>query len=193
MSDQTERKNTAIYTPIEYMSFEEWTASRVVRAQRIKELVLPMLERLFASSPNPETRKFMHTTIEVLEEICQRRFTNQGNPPSEIPIYCLLDGKHDGQAMYNFDGLRGVHQIETLLVTQTLVNALCPEFGINFADNLEESLRKVSMAQNFGYASLHAINGRAEFVEFSTILPGVTLWISYDGDEKYISLDWKVM
>lgn len=184
-----------IYTPIEFMNFEEWAVSGEIRLQRIREFVTPRLEETVAALDDRKAAEFMRAAIEQLEDICSRRFTNEGNPPSEIPVYCLLDEKPHDQSRYNFDGIGSWHSGSTLIVTQALIHGLCPEFDIKIVDDLEESLRKAGRAQIFGYADLHShyTDGRPEVAEYSTILPGVTLIVSHLGEEKYISLDWKVM
>ncbi|OGD85717.1 hypothetical protein A2696_01825 [Candidatus Curtissbacteria bacterium RIFCSPHIGHO2_01_FULL_41_13] len=195
MPDRPPTADRPLYTPIEFMGFQEWADSGDIRVQRIREFITPRLAEAVADLADQEAAKFMRTAIQQLEDICQRRFTDQGNPPSEIPIYCLLDGKINNHARYNFDGIRGEHNGPTLIVTQALIHGLCPEFDVKLVDDLEESLRKAGTAQNFGYADLHShyTNGQQEAAEYSTVLPGVTLSVSHHNEEKYISLDWKVM
>lgn len=185
-----------IYNPIEYVGIDEWNSSRRIRVKRLSEIVHPKLRRnLEELDCDPDAVQFTRHALGELGLICQTEFTNQGNPPSEIPVYCMMDEEARNISTYNLNGVRGRHNVTTLITTQSLVDAFCPEFDISLAADSQTLIQKAGRAQLFGYADLYSrhTNDDPDMVEFSTVLPNVTLGISFHGQEKYISLDWKVM
>lgn len=149
MSDRIP-EGTTIYTSVDFMSFDDWANSRNSRQKRIEELVTPKLERDIAELSDLEATRFIHTAVAKLEAICTTAFTNIGNPPSEIPVYCILDEEPQNSSKYDLDGERGTHTGTTLIATQSLIDALCPEFDIKLVDDLQTLLQKARSAQMLG-------------------------------------------
>ncbi len=188
MSDHSERTPTPIYTPIEFISFEQWASSIHIRHERVQQIISPAVNREASQTLDSQAIEFAFTAVTRFDEICQTRFTNQGNPPSEIPVFCILDGEAKNGSAYNLNGVRGVHNGPTLITAQALISALCPEFGIHLTYDFQALLQKATMAQQFGYADRYDNHRNpSDSVEFSTILPGISLSISFNGQERYIS------
>src|SRR3989344_9238081 len=155
MAGSSERHNAAIYWPISPINLDDWTSTIGIRSERLLEFVSPKVGKKAAEMP-PEAFPFLVTAVDKLALICRTAFTNQGNPQSEIPTYCILDELPNNEPRYNFNGERGIHNATTLIAAQSLVDALCPELGLGLTDDLETSLQKARVAQILGYADLYS-------------------------------------
>lgn len=174
------------------LSFEEWAQLRSLRVARIRTFVIPKLDRDLQRLNDPEAATFVQEATQELEAICQTRFVS-GDRPSPIPIFAVLE-EDNGTRRYNLNDGGGEHSGTTLTAAQFLIEALCPEQGLDINDDLETLLQKAQAAEKLGYGDAYNMDkvSQPNHVQFSTILPGITIQFSFYPSGRHISLAWGV-
>lgn len=202
MLDRTQGDSTPLYQPVEQMlGFKDWASTIDTRLSKLQQFVFPRLSAELSRQNDPESKRFLQTAMEELSGICGTIFTGEGRFPSEIPIYCLLEEEPKHEPKYNLNGTRGTHKNTTLEAAQAVVDAICPELGVRIAEDRDTLIKRVDQARTLGYArywpsggAYYAAMSGNICTEFSTVLPGVNMSLTCNGQgEKYISLAWQVM
>lgn len=163
--DQERQKPRPIYESVDFEAIDpaQWSGDKDFRIKRIQGIFRPLISRQL-STLTENGIDFAAKVASRLNQLC-----NLSLEEAEIESITLyFKGSHDVN-----NCSMGRHSQETIQAANAILNALCPELGLEVTDGHEKVIQKAKQASQLGLAAIY--DEEATWILFPTVIPEIAI------------------